>query len=105
MKYTIYQFPFPETKEQENIFINYAYRSLDSIDYVHPEYYEEVYSGEINRVNGSDYETLEELFKIFNINHPEDFHGHSLSVSDIVKLDDTFYFCDDLGWDKIDFNK
>lgn len=29
---------------------------------------------------------LEEIFQQFNLDHPEDFHGHSLSVSDIVAL-------------------
>ena len=34
MKYTILQIPFPRTKAEEIIFCKYAYRSLDSIDYV-----------------------------------------------------------------------
>ena len=29
---------------------------------------------------------LEEIFRIFNINKPEDFKGHSLSVEDIVEI-------------------
>ena len=28
--------------------------------------------------------TLEDIFERFNINRPNDFHGHSLSVSDVV---------------------
>lgn len=48
---------------------------------------------------------LEKLFEIFNINHPEDFCGHSLSVSDIVVLfgDDScrWYYCDSFGWEDI----
>ena len=31
-------------------------------------------------------DTLEQLYQTFNINHPADFTGHSLSVSDIVAL-------------------
>lgn len=48
---------------------------------------------------------LEKLYEIFNINHPEDFCGHSLSVSDIVVLfgDDScrWYYCDSFGWEDI----
>lgn len=61
--------------------------------------YNEVANGEIV---SDDVETaLEELFTIFNVRHPKDFHGHSLSVSDIVKIDDTYYYCDSLGWKKL----
>ena len=35
--------------------------------------YDEVYSGEIEGGN-SDYFVLEDLFEMFNINHPKDFH-------------------------------
>jgi len=33
-------------------------------------------------------ETLEDIYRRFNIDHPEDFRGHSLSVSDVVVLHD-----------------
>ena len=46
--------------------------------------------------------TLERLFEIFNINHPADFRGHSLSVSDVVELDGVKYYCDSHGWVKLD---
>lgn len=61
--------------------------------------YNEVYNGEIVSDNGDN--ILENLFTIFNLHHPKDFHGHSLSVSDIVKIDDTYYYCDSLGWKKL----
>ena len=44
---------------------------------------------------------LDKIFEIFNINHPKNFRGHSLSVSDIVKIDNDYYFCDDFGWENI----
>lgn len=41
----------------------------------------------------------------FNINHPEDFTGRSLSVSDIVavirKSGTRYYYCDIFGWEDI----
>jgi hypothetical protein len=44
---------------------------------------------------------LDKIFDIFNVNHPKDFHGHSLSVSDIVKLDNEYFYCDNFGWENI----
>ena len=45
--------------------------------------------------------TLEDLFTKFNIERPEDFKGHSLSVSDIIELDGKYYYCDNVGWTEI----
>ena len=62
--------------------------------------YELVYEGETetNFPNA----ILEELFRVFNIEHPEDFQGRSMSVSDIVQLgDDDYYYCDSFGWENI----
>ena len=98
MKYTVLQIPFPRTEAEEKIFCKYAYRSLDSIDYVHPEYYEKTYEGDIETDKTDEYEILEEIFTLLNVNHPEDYKGHSLSVSDIVVLNDKKYYCDSYGW-------
>lgn len=59
-----------------------------------------VYEGEIQGDNPNV--VLEELFEIFNIRHPEDFHGQSLSVSDVVELDGVNYYCDSSGWVKLE---
>lgn len=49
------------------------------------------------------YSYLDDLFEEFNIHHPKDFRGHSLSVSDLVKINDDYYFCDSFGWKKMNF--
>lgn len=49
----------------------------------------------------SDYEMLEDLFVKFNVDRPEDFRGHSLSVSDVVSLEGKLYYCDTCGWVEI----
>ena len=45
---------------------------------------------------------LESLYAMFNINRPEDFRGHSLSVSDVIVLRDgeekKAYFVDSIGF-------
>lgn len=46
---------------------------------------------------------LEEIFARFNLDHPADYEGRSLSVGDVVEFPDvgSAYFCDDFGWKKI----
>ena len=66
--------------------------------------YQKVYEGEIEGGN-SEYFILEDLFSIFNVNHPEDFKGHSLSVSDVVELDGKLWYCDSYCWHKIEEEK
>lgn len=50
-------------------------------------------------------ETLEDIYRRFNIDHPEDFKGHSLSVSDVVVLHgngaDTAYYVDSIGFQEL----
>ena len=49
--------------------------------------------------------TLEDIYRTFNIDHPADFKGHSLSVSDVVVLHqggkDTAYYCDSFGFQQV----
>ena len=49
------------------------------------DHYEVVYNGPIEQ-SAAAAEQLEGLYTKFNIDHPEDFRGHSMSVSDIVAL-------------------
>lgn len=63
--------------------------------------YKEVYTSELQTTLTKKEAILEEIFRKFNLNHPEDFQGHSLSVSDVVILDNEIYFCDSLGWKKV----
>lgn len=62
--------------------------------------YELVYEGIVGEFRGNA--TLEALYTQFNTDHPEDFRGHSLSVSDVIVISvdgkDTAYFCDSFGF-------
>jgi len=62
--------------------------------------YDSVYKG-----NMEDGMNLESIFAMFNINRPEDFKGHSLSVSDVIVLHDgaskTAYFVDSFGFKEL----
>lgn len=64
--------------------------------------YKEVYSSELQTNINKKELILDKIFEKFNINHPEDFTGHSLSVSDVVILDNETYFCDSFGWKKVE---
>lgn len=59
--------------------------------------YIEVYSGQVKKKKTVE-DTLEELFMLFNLNHPKDYKSHSLSVSDIIELDGINYFVDGCGF-------
>ena len=44
---------------------------------------------------------IENIYTLCNTEHPIGYYGHSLSVSDIVELDDGCYFCDSIGFKKL----
>ena len=59
----------------------------NNFDAIKPENYELIYVGELSELQEQTQgETLEVIYEKFNIDHPEDYKGHSLSVSDIVIL-------------------
>lgn len=63
--------------------------------------YETVYNGHIEPKE-TVAETLEAIYTMFNLDHPADYRGRSLSVSDLVVLEETgTYFCDSVGFKKI----
>ena len=53
-----------------------------------PEHYEVTYYADLPAMwqDVPDNEVLEELFQVFNLSRPQDFEGHSLSVSDVIAL-------------------
>ena len=99
-KYQIYQLD----TENENVLKDHklfeSWEMLNRTAGFNFQDYKKVYDGVIT-AQTTDVATLEEIFEIFNIRHPEDFHGHSLSVSDVVVLDNAMYYCDSIGWQKI----
>lgn len=47
--------------------------------------------------------SLDDIYFIFNNSRPGDFKGHSLSVSDVVKTPDGYFYCDVFGWKKLNW--
>ena len=84
-------------------FMNSEYLQKKGIE---PQYenYELVYTGALTK-DGSQVEKLENLYRIFNIEHPQDFTGHSLSVSDIVALKQagvvSYHYVDSIGYKEL----
>ena len=72
---------------------------------VDPALYDRVYDGKL------DCNSLETIYEKFNIDHPADYKGRSLSVSDVVEIreSDTLnpgvYFVDSIGFKSIPFDK
>ena len=48
-----------------------------------------------------DNRALDEVYITFNINRPDDYTGRAMSVSDIVCIDNEYYFVDSCGFNKI----
>ena len=84
-------------------FMNYEYLQKKGID---PQYenYELVYTGALTQ-DGSQIEKLEDLYRTFNVEHPQDFTGHSLSLSDIVALKQagvvSYHYVDSIGYKEL----
>ena len=72
---------------------------------VDPALYDRVYDGTL------DCNSLETIYEKFNIDHPADYKGRSLSVSDVVEIRESdtlnpgFYFVDSIGFKSISFDK
>ena len=81
------------------------FRSYDEIQNICGEpsikNYDAVYDGEL------DTNDLEAIYSKFNIDNPEGFTGHSLSISDVVELYDdsgsAFHYVDRIGFKEIEF--
>ena len=84
---------------------NYAFMNMSFIEshgmQIKKEDYKLVYVGEL-----LGNMSLDDIFERFNIDRPEDFRGHSLSVSDIVVLNDgekvTAHFVDSISFEQLD---
>ena len=84
--------------------LDYRFEPLDSIHRnglsVDPANYELVYTAPL-----TEWDSLESIYTRFNVDRPADFHGHSLSVSDIVVLHqdgkDTAHYCDRFGFSQV----
>ena len=76
------------------------YQSSSEID---SEIYDRVFEGEVDCANPED------VYRMFNLDHPEGYKGRSMSVSDVVEIigddgESTFHFCDNFGFKEVAFD-
>ena len=94
-RFGIYQ--LKDTEETRDIrFMSMDYLEMKGIP-VSRENYTLVYTGELREGM-----SLEDIYTQFNVDHPADFTGHSLSVSDVVVLhqdgENTSHYVDSVGY-------
>ena len=87
-----------------------CFMGLDSLprfqgtDQIDSSIYDLVYAGD------APCSDLEGVYRMFNIDHPDGYTGRSLSVSDVVQIQDgskngpTFHYCDSIGFKEVQFD-
>ena len=99
MKFKIYQIDMDRDKNHvkfDNLENTKNHQGFDQID---AGIYDRVFMGD------TDCETLEDIYCLFNTEGHRLYRGHSLSVSDIVTTDEGSFFCDSIGFRKVDFDE
>lgn len=94
--------------------VPYAFRSCEEMQnagYQQPAArdYNLVYDGRMTVSDGeTEDEVLEKIYRRFNLDHPEDYPGRSLSMSDVVELYDSgsrrYFYCDRMGFTPVQFS-
>ena len=90
MKYTILQLDLDDPNVWRDHELYSSWNLLNQHSKFDISQYKKVYEGEVQEEKNL-LRTLESIFEKFNLQHPSDFHGHSLSVSDVVVLDGVSY--------------
>jgi hypothetical protein len=103
MKINIYQMRAEECSHSL-LFREYSFVAEQNGGVIPAALYDLVYSGEVKA------ETLENVYTIFNINHPRGYRGRSLTTSDVVEVISSeveagFYYCDTFGFARTQFDK
>ena len=96
-------FKIHQIKDIENTI--YAFSSFHPGDFNFADYEERYEMEFVSEDDKTDLEICETIFYIFNMRRPEDFTGHSLSISDIIELhrrgSSAFYYCNSCGFIKL----
>lgn len=104
MNITIYQVNTDRDKNLVAFLPYYSIEQFQGSKEIDSKIYDKVFEGEV------DCKNLESIYRKFNLDHPADYVGRSLSVSDVVEIKDNdgiepgFYFCDDFGFKKVEFD-
>ncbi len=99
MKLKIYQINLDRDKDRIKFMSFDRLPRFQKSDKVNASIYDEVFSGEVEASG------LEDVYRIFNTTGHPLYRGHSLSVSDMVVTEYGAYFCDSVGFQKVDFDE
>ena len=95
MKIKVFQIN-PDLDSNSTLFRSYE-DTMTLAGRVEPSIYKTVFDGYIKAKD------LEDVFAILNFDHPVGYNGHSMSVSDVVQINDgDCYFCDSFGFKKLE---
>ncbi len=103
MNIKIYQINTERDKHRVAFMASNDFPKFTGSNEVDSSIYDCAYKGDV------DCNTLEEIYQKFNLDHPNNYKGRSLSVSDVVEVvnsdnvENGFYYCDDVGYKKILF--
>ena len=103
MKITIYQINMERDKDRVCFLAHESLAKFQGSAEINGAIYDKVFTGEV------DCKSLEDVYRMFNLNHPEGYKGRSLSVSDVVEVSESdevkkgFYFCDSFGFKQVNF--
>lgn len=96
MKIKLYQIA-PEKDDKKLMFMSYKFTVLHGG--INAGNYELVFDGDLPA------QTAEDVFRIFNLEHPSGYRGRSMSVSDIIWIEGLgYWFCDSVGFRRIQFS-
>ena len=104
MKIKIYQIdPYRDDNDLKFMGLSYAQNRLGQA-FPDCSIYNKVFDGEVS------HHDLEDIYHLFNTAPPDGYKGHSLSVSDVVEVEEAqgdapgFYYCDRIGFEAIEFD-
>ena len=105
-RYTIFQMSQNEQTHGLKFFNLDNYQKEKGEKRIDMGLYNHIYNGTVEAQNMG--QALNILWDKFNTDHPEDFRGHSLSVSDLVSLvpqtskgRSHYFFCDSFSWEEV----
>ena len=99
MKIKIFQIDHEKDKNGVKFMHTDRLEKLQGTTDIDASLYKEVFDGEVDAAD------LEDVYSMFNCEGHPLHRGHSMSISDVVKTEDGAYFCDLVGFKKIDFDE
>ena len=99
MKIKIFQIDHEKDKNGVKFMHTDRLEKLQGTTNIDAGLYKEVFNGEVDAAD------LEDVYSMFNCEGHPLHRGHSMSISDVVKTEDGAYFCDLVGFTKIDFDE